>query len=92
MKDDIVYSAYSMFLAFSLLYIGSKNETKQQLSNVFGFSSVAENHFVEFMSRLMKGSDKESSVAVEIANGLWGAENFKFKDEYLERINNWNVE
>ena len=37
-KDDITFSTHSMFIAFSLLYIGSDGETKKQLGDVFGFS------------------------------------------------------
>lgn len=36
--EDVTYSSYSMFVAFSFLYIGSKGETKKQLGKVFGFS------------------------------------------------------
>ncbi|ELP84034.1 serine protease inhibitor, serpin, putative [Entamoeba invadens IP1] len=83
-KSDVVYSTHSMFLAFSLLYLGAEGETKNELSKVFGYSSIGEEEIFTVLSFLM--SHKYSKNSVEIVDAIWASQHFEFFKEYIEKI------
>ncbi|ELP89908.1 leukocyte elastase inhibitor A, putative [Entamoeba invadens IP1] len=83
-KSDIVYSTHSMFLAFSLLYLGSQGATQKEISEVFGFSAIPADKLVGVLSNLV--SPKYSKNTVEIVDAIWGSKFFTFVDEYTEKM------
>ncbi|EDR28202.1 leukocyte elastase inhibitor, putative [Entamoeba dispar SAW760] len=91
-KEDIVFSTHSMFIAFSLLYIGAASETKTQLEKVFGFASIPESNFIKFLQSIIKHQEPTSSVTVDIVNGIWASENLEFTEEYKKAINTLNCQ
>ena len=85
-KDDITFSTYSMFVAFSLLYIGSDGNTKKQLGEVFGFSKINEIEFDDAILSLVEHDSKAKEVIVQISNGIWLDKNIMFKEEYKKHV------
>ncbi|BFU18212.1 serine protease inhibitor, putative [Entamoeba histolytica HM-1:IMSS-B] len=85
-KEDIVFSTHSMFIAFSLLYIGAAAETKTQLEKVFGFASIPERNFIKFLQSIIKQQDPTMSVTVDIVNGIWASQKLEFTEEYKKAI------
>ena len=85
-KDDITFSTYSMFVAFSLLYIGSDRKTKKQLGEVFGFSKINETEFDDAILSLVEHDSKAKEVIVQISNGIWLDKNTPFREEYKKHL------
>ncbi|KAL7716992.1 Leukocyte elastase inhibitor [Entamoeba marina] len=78
--DDNIFSAYSMFLAFAVLYPGADGETKQQLEKVFGFNEISDN-FEKSIACLLN-CNGDDTIAIE--NTLWIDKKFEIKKEYEE--------
>ena len=91
-KEDIVYSPYSMSMAFSMLYLGSSGKTRKQIGDVFGFSQIPDKEIIDSMKELLKpitkqreGND-ELSDPLEVANALWIDKRATLKEKYLKQV------
>ena len=81
---NIFYSPASLYVAFSLLYEGAKENTAQQMANVFGFESDAfarHNATAHALSSLNRDDDY---ATLEMANALWIADWFAPYESYLD--------
>ena len=81
---NIFYSPASMYVAFSLLYEGAKENTAQQIEDVFGFESDAfarHNATAHALSSLNRDDDY---ATLEMANALWIANWFVPYESYLD--------
>ena len=81
---NIFYSPASMYVAFSLLYEGAKENTAQQMAHVFGFESDAfarQNATAHALSSLNRDDDY---ATLEMANALWIADWFAPYESYLD--------
>ncbi len=73
-----------MYVAFSLLYEGAKENTAQQMEDVFGFESDAfarQNATAHALSSLNRDDDY---TTLEMANALWIANWFAPYESYLD--------
>ena len=85
-SDDIVYSAHSLFIAFSLLYLGSGGETKRQLEKVFGFERI-ESFESELRSLLQACAVKpESPSQYEMTNSIWTDKRFNLNPAFVGKV------
>ena len=81
---NIFYSPASMYVAFSLLYEGAKENTAQQMADVFGFESDAfarHNATAHALSSLNRDDDY---ATLNMANALWMAGWFAPHESYLD--------
>ena len=81
---NIFYSPASLYVAFSLLYEGAKENTAQQMAHVFGFESDAfarHNATAHALSSLNRDDDY---ATLEMANALWIADWFAPYESYLD--------
>ena len=81
---NIFYSPASMYVTFSLLYEGAKQDTAQQMEDVFGFESDAfarQNTTAHALSSLNRDDDY---ATLEMANALWMAGWFAPYESYLD--------
>ncbi len=81
---NIFYSPASLYVAFSLLYEGAKENTAQQIEDVFGFESDAfarHNATAHALSSLNRDDDY---AILEMANALWIADWFAPYESYLD--------
>ncbi|ELP85225.1 serine protease inhibitor, serpin, putative [Entamoeba invadens IP1] len=82
--EDIVFSTHSIFIAFMMIYIGSKENTKKQLEKVFGFDRVDVLETYKVISH-MNTKENETSKC-NIFNSVWMQQNVLLKDNYLETL------
>ena len=81
---NIFYSPASMYVAFSLLYEGAKENTAQQIEDVFGFESDAfarHNATAHALSSLNRDDDY---ATLNMANALWIGNHFAPYESYLD--------
>ncbi|MCK9293286.1 MAG: serpin family protein [archaeon] len=85
---NIFFSPYSISSAFSMLYEGSANETKQKLKSVFKFpepEQLAPN-FAKIYTTINK---KNKSYTLRTGNALWIAKDYKILEDYTKRVSKY---
>ena len=86
-KDgNIFFSPTSMFVAFSALYEGSRENTADQMRQVFGFEPDLQARYND-TARLMSSVNRDDQNAtLEMANALWPAVWFAPYDSYVDAV------
>ena len=82
------FSPTSMFVAFSALYEGARQDTAEQMEQVFGFEpdEVSRlNATYSFMSSINRGSEH---FTLEMGNAIWLAEWLKLYQSYNDIVRN----
>ncbi|MEN4010794.1 MAG: serpin family protein [Bellilinea sp.] len=91
---NLFYSPYSISLALAMTYAGARAETEQQMAQALHFNlPQAELHpaFNLLDQRLrplddQPAQDEEQPFQLNIANSLWGQQDFEFLDEFLDTL------
>ena len=86
--DNHFFSPTSMFIAFSALYEGARQNTAEQMEQVFGFEpdeASRLNATYSFMSSLNRGSEH---FTLEMGNAIWLAEWLKLYQSYSDIVRN----
>jgi serpin B len=93
---NLVFSPYSIALAFSMVYGGARGETQAQMADVLRFLPQAAQHpafnaLDQYLAGL--GASEQSSddgqrdpFQLNIANAVWGQAGYPFRQEYLELL------
>lgn len=93
-QGNLIYSPYSISLAFSMLYAGARGETESQMMKAFNYLSRDDQH-PAFNALEQRISDLGGTPAGEIegepfelnvANALWGQEGFPLEPRYLDLL------
>ena len=82
------FSPISIFVAFSALYEGARQDTAEQMEQVFGFEPDGAsrlNATYSFMSSLNRGSEH---FTLEMGNAIWLAEWLKLYQSYNDIVRN----
>ena len=96
-KDgNLVYSPYSIALAFSMVYAGARGRTEAQMAAVLGFLPQSRHHpAANALERRLASLGADAPRAVEeggepfqlrSANAVWGQKGFPFEDAYLRTL------
>ena len=86
--DNHFFSPTSMFIAFSALYEGARQNTAEQMEQVFGFEPDGAsrlNTIYSFMSSLNRESEH---FTLEMGNAIWLAEWLKLSQSYNDIVRN----
>ncbi|MFH1066935.1 MAG: serpin family protein [bacterium] len=84
-EGNLFFSPYSITTAFGLLQAGAKNETADQIADVFNFpENVNELNeaFRKFQSHLNELGLK-GDIQLSVANALWAQKKYSFLESYL---------
>ena len=86
-KDgNIFFSPTSMFVAFSALYEGARENTADQMRQVFGFEPDLQARY-NATARLMSSVNRDDpNATLEMANALWPALQFVPSDSYVDAV------
>ena len=80
-NENIFFSPLSVSLALSMLLVGSKGETKQQLEKALGIDTCE-----TVLGKLKELNDVLNSnsegLKINLANSVFPSENFKMTEEY----------
>ncbi|MFW6183136.1 MAG: serpin family protein, partial [Chloroflexota bacterium] len=93
---NLIFSPYSISLAFSMVYAGARAGTEAEMQDVLHFLSQDEQHAAfNALDRHMNSLSEDVSVEgaidgesgqpfqLDIANAVWGQEEFPFQEEFL---------
>ena len=90
---NVIFSPYSISLAFSLAYAGARGETEAQMAETLKFLPQETQHpaFNAIESRMSglgeKGGGGDSApFRLNVANSAWGQEGYRFEQAYLETL------
>ncbi len=92
---NLVYSPFSISLAFAMTYAGARGETASQMSDVLNYT-LPEDQFHPAFNALdldlanrpeqAAGVDEDERFELSIANALWGQEDWPFLPEFLDLL------
>ncbi|KAL0164582.1 hypothetical protein M9458_040335 [Cirrhinus mrigala] len=82
-EENMFFSPLSVSAALSMVYLGARGETSEEMAKVLSFSSVSDvhSHFETLTSTINRPS---ASYILKLANRLYGEETFNFLPEYLD--------
>ena len=91
--DNLIFSPYSISLAFSMAYAGARSETERQMAETLHFlpqdpQHPASNAIERRISGLGANEDGDAAVPfrLNVANAAWGQRGYRFEDAYLETL------
>lgn len=92
--DNLIFSPYSIWLAFSMLYAGAQGETELQMTRVLHFLAQDTQHpaLNAVDQRLQAlgepGSVEEEEVPFQLSltNAVWGQQGYAFRQPYLDLL------
>jgi serpin B len=84
---NLFYSPFSISTALAMTYAGARGETEQQMASALHYILRQEELHAAFnlLDRLLQSpADSESAFRLNIANALWGQQDFEFLNEFLD--------
>ncbi|UJR15752.1 hypothetical protein I4U23_002687 [Adineta vaga] len=85
--ENIFFSPASIALAISMCTIGARNETLQQMLNVFEASSIQQiTKTAEQIMHVFSLANKDKKVQLKLANRLYAQKDYKLQGEYLSLV------
>ncbi|MCC5877445.1 MAG: serpin family protein [Candidatus Sumerlaeia bacterium] len=83
--EDIVFSPFSISTALSMVWLGARGTTADEMAQAMHFKLPAETHHPAWRDLLDRFSEGEiRDVDLRIANRLWGQTGYEFLSRYLE--------
>src|SRR4030042_3097471 len=92
--DNLIYSPYSIWLAFSMVYGGAQGETERQMAGVFHFLSQESQHVtlnaidqrLQAFSTLQAAENEGIPFQLGLANAVWSQQGYAFNQPYLDLL------
>ena len=94
--ENLIFSPASISLAFSMVYAGARGDTEAQMADVLGFLPQEEQHpaanaLDQHLTALgteppPPGMEQGEPFQLNIANGIWGQQDFPFLDTLMETL------
>jgi serpin B len=94
-NGNVVYSPYSISLAFAMIYGGAHSETATQMADVLHYTLSGDQFHPVFNALDLDlarrpnqavGVDEKERFQLSIANSLWGQDGWPFLPEYLDLL------
>jgi serpin B len=94
-EADLVFSPYSISLAFAMAYAGAQGDTAAQMAEVLHYSLPPERLHAAWnvLDQALAGRpeeaawvDEQDRFRLHIANAVWGQEDWPFEPAYLDRL------
>jgi serpin B len=92
--DNLIYSPYSISLAFSMVYAGARGQTEADMAQILHFQPQAEHHpafnaLDQYLASLAEDEDEDEEngrFQLNIANAVWGQVGLPFEEDYLATL------
>jgi serpin B len=93
--DNLIFSPYSISLAFSMPYAGARGDTERQMAETLRFLPQDEHHDAfnaldQYLESLNEqpdpGGAEGDAFKLNIANAVWGQQDFPFEEAYLDTL------
>lgn len=85
---NVFFSPTSIYMAFSMLYEGARDDTAQQMQHVFGFEPDKTMRHEAVADALSSLNRDDPHATLEMANSLWFDKRFTPYDSYLDVARN----
>lgn len=90
-NGNVIFSPYSIHLAFGMVYAGARGETAQEIAKTLYYPQNVHPALnalsAELERRAQAASDEEKDTfQLHIANALWGQKGYTFRAEYLDLL------
>jgi serpin B len=92
---NLFYSPYSISSALAMTYAGAEGSTAEEMASVLHFMLVQENLHPAFnalgqkldsLAELEVPKDQGDPFQLNIANAIWGQQDFHFEDDFLDLL------
>lgn len=92
---NLIYSPYSISLAFSMVYAGARGETEAQMAHILRYlpqqaQHPAFNALDQHLSSLGQETEPDEftgqAFQLNIANAVWGQQGYPFEGDYLDTL------
>jgi serpin B len=94
-EGNLFYSPYSISSALAMTYAGAEGNTAQEMAEVFhflkdedqlhsGFNALAQ--YLEGLAELDLPEDRGDPFQLNIANSIWGQQDFHFEEDFLDTL------
>uniref|UniRef100_A0A0N5CGN3 SERPIN domain-containing protein n=1 Tax=Strongyloides papillosus TaxID=174720 RepID=A0A0N5CGN3_STREA len=89
-NESLVFSPFSLTLALTLCFLGSKGKTNTEIKN-FLFPKIDENEFIEYLEDTIENVEEfsESYTTVRVANKIYLKKDLKANEDYLKKIDKY---
>lgn len=91
--DNLIFSPYSISLAFSMVYAGARDETEAQMAETLYFLPQDEQHpAFNALERGIsdpgeaRGEGSGTPFRLNVANAAWGERGYRFEPAYLKTL------
>lgn len=90
LKDgNLFFSPYSILSALAMTYEGAKGQTAEEMQSVLHLPSDKETVRTDFMEIFSEINKEDKSYQLTTANSLWAQENYPFKENYFEVVDEY---
>lgn len=91
---NLIYSPYSIWLAFSMVYAGARGETESQMVDVFHFLAQDEHHVsLNALDQRLQAADVKKGpeedgtpFQLNLANAVWAQQGYTINPSYLDLL------
>ncbi len=93
-KEDgknVFFSPYSISVVFSMLYEGAKEETAEEIQDVFGFTSEDDVRRPAMAGIYNRLNFEDREYTLEVANSLWVEEQYEVLPDFINIIKRFYV-
>ncbi len=93
--ENLIYSPFSISLAFAMVYAGARGQTEQEIANTLHYALPQDRLHPAFntldleltgLSEEAPDAPESGELTLRIANSLWGQTGFNFEQAFLETI------
>lgn len=81
-SKNLFFSPYSMSTAFAMVYEGARNNTAEEISNVFGFNKDLQKNRSSYAYLFNKYNPEKADYRLSVANAIWVQNDYKILNEY----------
>lgn len=97
-SDNLIFSPYSISLAFAMVYAGARGETEAQIADVLHYSLPQDQLHPAYnaLDLQLVGTgaaptpapegEETGNLILRIANAIWGQQDVEFKPEFLDLL------
>ena len=92
--DNLIFSPYSIWLAFSMIYAGAQGETETQMARGFHFLDQESQHLtlnaidqrLQAIGMVEEAGEEGTPFQLGLANAVWSQQGYAFNQAYLDLL------
>jgi serpin B len=92
-SDNLIYSPYSISVAFAMVYAGARGQTEQEIASTLHYTLPQDRLHpsfnaldLELTTEQRPDAQEEGELTLRIANSIWGQSGFNFEQAFLDTL------